>query len=49
MDIGEQKPAITYEPIEDPFRREEPVPREEPVEAPEREREVEREREKVPA
>jgi hypothetical protein len=42
MDIGTEKPAITIEPIEDPFRREvpaEPTPERVPVPVRERERE----------
>lgn len=34
MEIGTEQPAITVEPIEDPFRRDEPAPEREPVEAP---------------
>jgi len=47
MDIGTEERTVTYEPIEDPFRKDDPAPREEPVEVPDPEREDDRE--KVPA
>ena len=41
MEIGEQGPAFTTEPAQDPFRRDEPAPAREPVEVETTEREEE--------
>ena len=49
MDIGKEEEVVTYEPVEDPFRRDEPTPQEPPAEVPDRDRVEETEREKVPA
>jgi hypothetical protein len=35
MDIGDEKPAIIVEPIEDPFRRQHPIAEPDPAREPE--------------